>query len=288
VVVNQAQSVLDRLSELGIEGMILVGGEGTMHIAGELMKMGACIVGVPKTIDNDLPGTDLTFGFDTALHTATDAIDKLHTTAEAHHRVMVCEVMGRHVGWIALEAGLSGGSDVILIPEIPFDIDRVCAKVEQRNARGAYFSIIVVAEGAFPAGSQPMYRARGASGAASRLGGIGRWVADTIAERTGAEVRSIVLGHLQRGGSPSPYDRILATRLGAAAMRLVAARQWGRMVALHGTEIGDVSIPEVVAAGLKLVDPNGELVRTARELGIELGAAPQVPASAHDGEHASA
>lgn len=274
VIVDQAQMMLDRLDELGIEGMILVGGEGTMHIAADLIRLGAQVVGVPKTIDNDLPGTDVTFGFDTALHTATDAIDKLHTTAEAHHRVMVCEVMGRHAGWIALNAGLAGGADVILIPEIPFSIERVCAKVEERNARGANFSIIVVAEGAFPIGGRPIYRAYGVSGTASRLGGIGRWVADAIAERCSVEVRSIVLGHLQRGGSPSPYDRILATRLGAAAMRLVAQRKWGRMVALRGTEIVDVPILEVAAAGMKQVDPEGELVRTARDLGIELGAPP--------------
>lgn len=276
VIVDQAHIVLERLDELGIEGMILVGGEGTMRIAADLIQMGARLVGVPKTIDNDLPGTEVTFGFDTALNTATDAIDKLHTTAESHHRVIVCEVMGRHAGWIALNAGIAGGADVILIPEIPFEIERVCAKVEERNARGAYFSIIVVAEGAFPVKGKPMYRAHGVGGAASRLGGMGRWVADALAERSSIEVRSIVLGHLQRGGSPSPYDRILATRLGTAAMRLVAQRKWGRMVALRSTDIVDVSILDVAAAGLKRVDPNGELVRTARELGIELGApAPQ-------------
>ncbi len=271
VITDDSHKVLDRLDELGIEGMILVGGDGTMHIAHDLIRLGGRIVGVPKTIDNDLACTDVTFGFDTALHTATDAIDKLHTTAESHHRVMVCEVMGRNAGWIALNAGLAGGADVILIPEIPFDIEHVCAKLDERNSRGAKFSIIVVAEGAYPIGGKPMYLERGSAGRASRLGGIGRWVADAIAERRPIEVRSIVLGHLQRGGSPSPFDRILATRLGAAAMRLVAQGKWGRMVALRGTEIVDVPIAEAVAMP-KLVDPEGELVRTARDLGVELGA----------------
>jgi len=275
VIVDDSHRVLERLVALGIEGMILVGGDGTMHIAHDLIRLGARIVGVPKTIDNDLGGTDVTFGFDTALHTATDAIDKLHTTAESHHRVMVCEVMGRHAGWLALNAGLAGGADVILIPEIPFDIERVCAKIDQRNKRGAYFSIVVVAEGAYPAGGRPLYREHGVAGVASRLGGIGRWAADAIAECRPVEVRSIALGHLQRGGSPSPFDRILATRLGAAAMRLVAEGRWGRMSAVRGTEITDVSIAEAIAAP-KLVDPEGELVRTACDLGVEFGAA--VPA----------
>lgn len=268
-IVDRSQDAVDRLDRLGVDVLVTIGGDGSMHIAQELQGLGVQLVGVPKTIDNDLQATDLTFGFDTALLTATDAIDKLHTTAESHHRVMVVEVMGRHVGWIALEAGIAGGSDVILIPEIPYDIGIVCQKIAERNRTGSRFSIVVVAEGAMEAGGQPYY-VRTGPGSSLRLGGIGEQLADQIAAFARVVTRATILGHLQRGGAPSAFDRLLGTRFGTAAVHLIAREGMGRMVALRGNEIVDVPIEDAIAS-LKSVPPDGELIRLARGLGISFG-----------------
>jgi 6-phosphofructokinase 1 len=255
------------IRELGLRGLITIGGEGTQRISMELYKLGAPVIGVPKTIDNDLAGTDRTFGFDTALQVATDAIDRLHTTAASHNRVMVLEVMGRHTGWIALHAGLAGGSDIILIPEIPFDIESVARKVREREASGSTFSIVVVAEGARPRGGTEMYVADG------RLGGVGHWVGTTLERLTGKETRVVVLGHLQRGGSPSPYDRLLSTRYGAAAVKAAAEGVYGEMVALRAQEITTVPLAEATGH-LKTVRPHSDLVLSARSLGVSFGDEP--------------
>ncbi len=270
VIEDASGVVVERLAAAGIQAMIIVGGDGTLRIAHELSKKGCQVVGVPKTIDNDLGGTDVTFGFDTALNTATDAIDKLQTTAEAHHRVMVVEVMGRNAGWIALHSGLAGGADVILIPEIPFHWQTIARQVQERNQSGAKFSIVVVAEGAKPAGGEQVFRQAGDSITAPRLGGIGNRVARRIEELTGLETRCTVLGHVQRGGTPTPFDRLLATRYGAAAVRLIAQGKFGHMVALRGQEIVAVPIAEAIGV-CKRIDPDSERVRTARGLGVCLG-----------------
>ncbi|MBI3946170.1 MAG: ATP-dependent 6-phosphofructokinase [Armatimonadetes bacterium] len=261
--------VLTRAAELRLDALVVIGGDGTLRIARDLARKGLRVVGVPKTIDNDLSATDVTFGFETAVNTATDAIDKLHTTAESHHRAMVLEVMGRDAGWIALASGIAGGADVILIPEIPFDIERVCRKVEDRDRRGRKFSIIVVAEGAKPAGGQSV-GTRLPDGSL-RLGGIGQQVADQVAAGTNNEVRLTVLGHLQRGGAPTPGDRLLASRYGVAAAHLVARGGFGRMVALRTPNIISVPLDEAVGH-TRTVPLDSDLVLTARSLGIELGA----------------
>jgi len=233
--------------------------------------MGMNVIGVPKTIDNDLMATDATFGFQTAVMTATEAIDKLHTTAESHHRAMVLEVMGRYVGWIALESGLAGGADVILIPEIPYDIDLLCEKIVQRNKAGSKFSIIVVAEGAKPKGGEitVLHKAKDSS-SLERLGGIGNKIGAQIMEKTGIETRVTVLGHLQRGGTPIPFDRILATRFGVHAVELVKQERFGRMVCYRDYRIDSVKIEDAVGS-FKAVDPEGQLVRAAEAIGIEFG-----------------
>lgn len=270
IFVDIREEMIARIQELGVDGIIVIGGDGTLRASLELMKHDFLIVGVPKTIDNDLGGTDQTFGFDTALNTATDAVDKLHTTAESHRRVIVVEVMGRDSGWIALGAGLAGGADVILIPEIPFSISEVCKKIKNRAMLGGKFSLVVVAEGARPAGGQQVFKSGGDQMYSPRLGGIGAHVGELIEKAVGQETRVVVLGHLQRGGRPTPYDRLLGTRYGVAAVRLVAEGKSGHMVALRGTEITSVPIAEAVEQ-LKRVDPNGELVSTAKELGICMG-----------------
>jgi ATP-dependent phosphofructokinase / diphosphate-dependent phosphofructokinase len=253
----------DNIRRMGLAGLITIGGEGTQTIALEFSKLGAPVVGVPKTIDNDLPGTDRTFGFDTALQVATDAIDRLHTTAASHNRIMVVEVMGRHVGWIALHSGIAGGADVILIPEIPFDIQRVADKVMERERQGHTFCIVVVAEGTMPRGGTAMYTD-------GRLGGIGSFVTDQLAHITGKDARCVVLGHLQRGGGPTPYDRILATRYGAAAVNAIHDGITGEMVALRAQDI--ITVPLEEATGhIKTVRPHSDLVRTARSLGVVFG-----------------
>ncbi len=241
-----------------------------MRITHELFEKGCPVVGVPKTIDNDVGGTDVTFGFDTALNIATEAIDRLHTTAEAHHRVMLLELMGRDAGFIALHAGLAGGADVILIPEIPFHMEPVCEKIQARAEAGRHFSIIACAEGAAPAGGQQIYRLEGDEVTTARLGGVGQVVGRIVAEETGMETRVTVLGHLQRGGSPSAFDRWLATRYGAAAVRLANRKGYGRMVALRGTHMVDVTLEDALAKA-KCVDVDGDAILTARGLGICLG-----------------
>jgi ATP-dependent phosphofructokinase / diphosphate-dependent phosphofructokinase len=255
---------LENISRLGLHGLITIGGEGTQGIALELSRMGAPVVGVPKTIDNDLAGTDRTFGFDTALQVATDAIDRLHTTAASHNRVMVLEVMGRHAGWIALHSGIAGGSDVILIPEIPFDANKVAEKVMEREGSGSTFSIIVVAEGAIPRGGQAIYTAPG------RLGGVAIMLTEQLGQITNKDCRCVILGHLQRGGPPTPYDRILATRYGAAAVVAINDGITGEMVALRAQDI--ITVPLEEACGhIKTVRPHNDLIRTARGLGVGFG-----------------
>jgi len=250
----------------GIGALIAIGGDGSLRIARHLLDKGVALVGVPKTIDNDVGGTVATFGFDTAVQTATEAIDKLHSTAESHERVMVVEVMGRHAGFIALSAGLAGSADVILIPEIPYDIDRVCEKVRQREAAGRHFSMVVVAEGAVAKGGEEVYL----DAERRRLGGVGDRVARAIEKKTGKETRTLVLGHLQRGGSPTTFDRLLGLRFGAAAVRLIAEGKFGHMVALDPPTIVSVPLDEALAAP-KRVPLDSDSIATARDLGISLG-----------------
>lgn len=270
--VDKSGVVLKRIRELKLRALIVIGGDGTLSIAHELSQMGAPIVGIPKTIDNDLAATELTFGFDSAVATATEAIDRLHTTAESHHRVMVVELMGRNAGWIALKAGIAGGADVILIPEIPFDPVELCRAVTRRSKSHA-FSIVVVAEGSYPRGGEPVYLPQTTAGAARRLGGIGQRVADILSEGTAQEVRVTVLGHIQRGGSPTTFDRLLATRFGVAAVDLAAAGDFGTMVSLSCERIRSVPLRKAIGKA-KLVDPKGDLVRTAKALGITIGVKP--------------
>lgn len=266
-----SETVLRNMADLGLDALVVIGGDGSLKIALELAAKGVRVVGIPKTIDNDLSSTDATFGFDTALVTATEALDKLHTTAESHHRIMVLEVMGRYAGWIALEAGLAGGADVILIPEIPFTFATVARKIDARRAQGKKFSIVVVAEGAKEAGGElAVDRVVKESFEQIRLGGIGRRVGTALEQLTGMETRVTVLGHLQRGGSPTPFDRILATRYGAAAVRLLRRGQFGRMVCLHGTRIDSVPLEQAVGE-MKAVSPDADLVMTARALGVSFG-----------------
>jgi phosphofructokinase-like protein len=257
----------DNLTRNGCEALIAIGGDDTLSVAQKLFQNGIRVVGVPKTIDNDLAGTDFTFGFDTAVNVATGAIDRVHTTAEAHNRVIVVEVMGRDSGWIAIYSGVAGGADVILIPEIPFDIEQVAELIRQRHARGRYFSIVVAAEGAkFAGGVQmqegaPVVQDIGKDEFGHvRLGGIGNILAREIEKRTGFETRSVVLGHIQRGGSPSSFDRVLATRYGLGAIDMVHRGEWGHMAALHGNKIVSVPLADAIATNRK-VDP--ELIEVA-------------------------
>jgi phosphofructokinase-like protein len=254
----------------GFDALVSIGGDGSLQISHDLWRKGLPVVCVPKTIDNDVSGTQRTFGFDTAVSTATEAIDRLHSTAESHNRVIVVELMGRYSGWIALYSGLSGSADVILLPEIPFDMDKVCEKIRRREAAGRHFSIVVVAEGARPRdGSIELLERRG-MGTVDRLGGIASKVARTIGELTGKETRTLVLGHLQRGGSPTTYDRLLALRFGAAAVRAIADHAFGTMVGLNGPDITRVPLEQVVGKS-KNVPLDCDTIRTARELGISLG-----------------
>ncbi|KUO41118.1 MAG: hypothetical protein AVW06_04730 [Hadesarchaea archaeon DG-33-1] len=252
---GDVQKILDNVKKLGIDALVVIGGDDTLGVAQKLYEMGLPCVGVPKTIDNDLASTDYTFGFNTAVSIATEALDRLHTTAESHHRVMVVEVMGRHAGWIALEAGLAGGAEYILIPEKPFDIEEVCECIRKRQARGKKFSIIVAAEGAKPAGGERVVHSSEVDEFDHvRLGGVGYLLGKEIEKRMGIETRVVTLGHLQRGGSPTAFDRILATRFGIAAIDLVKDGKFGQMVALRGN--GVVSVPLKDATGkLKTADP---------------------------------
>jgi ATP-dependent phosphofructokinase / diphosphate-dependent phosphofructokinase len=230
-----------------LDGLIAIGGEDTLGVANRLNEDGLNVIGVPKTIDNDLGATDVTFGFDTALHVATEAIDRLHTTAESHNRVLIAEVMGRHAGWIALHSGVAGGADVILIPEIPFDIDEVCRLIRRRHERGRYFSIVVAAEGAIPKeGTMSMSAGQLDEFGHPRLGGIGHRLEQEIESRTGYETRATVLGHVQRGGTPTPFDRVLATRFGLSSIDAAHAGSWGMMTALRSTDIELVPLAEAV------------------------------------------
>jgi 6-phosphofructokinase 1 len=264
--------VLRRAEELKLDGLVSIGGDGTLSIGHKLFQKGFKVVGCPKTIDNDLSGTDQTFGFDTARAIITEAIDRLHSTAESHERVMVVEIMGRHAGFLTLDSGIAGGADVILIPELPYRVESIVEKIRKRSGRKRSFSIIAVAEGAYPAGgalavadAAEAIKGRGVV----RLGGAGKVCADLLASHIEAEIRVVVLGHLQRGGSPTAADRLLATRYGCKVLDLVRDGQWGHMVALRGNEV--VSVPLSESRKERAVDPNGELVRFAKSMGISFG-----------------
>ena len=270
--IDLSHAIKDRLHQLDCDALVLVGGDGTMNMGMRFWQMGVPIVGIPKTIDNDLAATDLTFGLDTAVTTATWAIDALHSTAEAHDRVMIVELMGRDAGWIALHSGIAGGADVILIPEIPYDIDRVIAKINARSETRRTFSVVVIGEGAKPIGGTVSTLNPGREGQTVRLGGSGNNLAAMLDGQVPHEIRVTVLGHLQRGGSPSSLDRILGSRFGVRAAHLCDVGAFGRVVALRGTEIIDVPI-EATVANTKRVPPDGELVAVAKDLGVEMGKA---------------
>ena len=270
------------VQQLGVTGLVCIGGDGSLAIAQQLHEHGIPVVGVPKTIDNDLSCTAFTFGFDSAVACATDALDRLHTTAASHERVMVLEVMGRHAGWIALHAGIAGGGDVILIPEIPWTFENVCQKVLDREREGRRFTLIVVAEGAHHPDGGLVHDKHGQHGAGGkekrqvRLGGIGEIVAKEVAKRLDREVRAIVLGHLQRGGTPTPFDRVLATQFGAHAVRLVHEGRFGETVCYRPPEIESVPIADAIRQ-LATIDPESSAVQAARALGISFGDAPEMP-----------
>ena len=270
IVEDMSSMVLNNIQETGIDALVVIGGDGSLKIGSGLQKLGVPVIGVPKTIDNDLMATHVTFGFQTAVDTATEALDKLHTTAESHQRVIVLEVMGRYAGWIALEAGMSGSADVILIPEIPFSMDKVAERLIERKKAGSKSSIVVVAEGAKPKGGEMAVREKAADGYVLRLGGMGEIVANEISRCTGIETRVTVLGHLQRGGSPCPFDRLLATRYGAAAVELIAQKKYGEMVSYQPPAITSVPLEKAIS-NLKLVDPEGELVKAAEGMGVSFG-----------------
>jgi len=268
--IDRSDELLESARQLGIDAIISIGGDGSLAIAKRLCDKGMKIVCVPKTIDNDVSGTITTFGFDTAVTTAIEAADKLHTTAESHDRVIVMEVMGREAGFIALHSGVAASVDVILIPEIPYDIGKVCEKIAARDRAGRRFSIVVVAEGAAPLGGQTSIIGESMPGQAKRIGGVADSIAREIQRRTGKETRSLVLGHLQRGGMPTGYDRLLATRFGGAAVRAIAEEKWGHMVALQSPHIVFIPIEEALAE-TKRVDPSHDIVATARAMGISFG-----------------
>lgn len=269
--VDMSKKVINDLDNLGVECLVVIGGDGTLSSGRDFSKLGLNIIGVPKTIDNDLSATDRTFGFMTAVDTATDAIDKLHSTAEAHHRVMVLEVMGRYAGWIALESGIAGGADVIIIPEIPYEINKIAEKIDERKNIGKNFSIIVVSEGATPLnGERVVQKIVEDSPDPIRLGGIGNKIAYDLEKLTPVETRVTVLGHLQRGGRPSPYDRILSTRYGVYAVELIKQEIFGVMVSLKGESLTYFPLQDAVGK-LKTVDPKGELVQIAKNIGVSFG-----------------
>lgn len=266
---DYSDEVIHNAKTMGLDALIVIGGDGTQKIGLDLAQKGLPVVGVPKTIDNDLSATDVTFGFDSAIHVAADAIDRIHTTAESHHRIMIVEVMGRDAGWIALHAGIAGGAHIILIPEIPFSIERVCDYISQRHIFGKKFTIISLAEGVkVPEEIRQDYIAR--YGEIPKGISVGNLIGEAIGQCAKKEVRVTVLGHTQRGGTPSPYDRILSTRFGVAAVDLIAQRGFLKMVALRGGHIEYVDIAEAIGK-MKTVDPDGELVNTARSIGIHFG-----------------
>lgn len=269
VTIDVSDEIVKGIKKQQLDALLVLGGDGTLHIAHELALKSVPVIGVPKTIDNDIGGTEITFGFDTALNIATEAIDRLHTTAESHHRVMVIELMGRNAGFITLNAGVSGGADVILIPEIPFKFESIMKRIQTRAERGSKFSILAVSEGARPLGGEQIFSRQGDAVYVPRLGGIGQRVAEYV-EMQGFESRVTVLGHLQRGGTPTAFDRWLATRYGAAAVRLAARGGFDRMVALQRGEITDIPIAEAVAIP-KRVNLNSDAVITARNIGISFG-----------------
>src|SRR5687768_17261626 len=267
---DRSDELMENARRYGIDAVITIGGDGSLLIAQRLHEKGMKIVGVPKTIDNDVSGTITTFGFDTAVTTALEAIDKLHTTAESHSRVIVLEVMGRHAGFIALHSGLAGSADVILLPEIPYDIDKVCEKVMSRDRAGRQFSIVVCAEGAYSKGGEVATMGDSLPGEAKRIGGICDTIARQIQDRTGKESRSLVLGHLQLGGQPTGYDRLLASRFGGAAVRAIAEKKWAHMVALQSPHIVYVPFLEALKEP-KRVEVDHDTVQTARATGISFG-----------------
>lgn len=268
---DRSAQLVEKFREHDFDALVAIGGDGSLAIAQELYaRYQLPVVGVPKTIDNDLEATEYTFGFDTAVATATDALDKLHPTAQSHDRVMVVELMGRHAGWIALYAGIAGTADVILLPEIPFDMESVCRKILEREEADRHFSIVVVAEGAVPKGGELVIREEQEPGRSVRLGGIAQQVAEGIRERTGKETRDLVLGHLQRGGQPTATDRLLSLRFGAAAVRLVESGEFGKMVALGASGIRAVCLEEATRR-LRCVPLDSDIVQTARDIGICLG-----------------
>ena len=261
-----SKTAIENLKKLDIECLVCIGGDGTLSIAYRLFKDKIPVVGVPKTIDNDIRGTDITFGFDSAVFIATEGIDRIHSSAEALHRVMIVEVMGHKAGWIALHSGIAGGGDIILIPEIPFDIEIVADKITERNKKGKRFSIVVVAEGARPKGGDVVIqRIVKQSPEPVRLGGIGFVLGAQIEKLTGVETRTVVMGHLQRGGSPTPFDRVLATRLGTEAVGLIVNKEFGYMVAVKGNSLGKVPLKEV-ARGPRTVPPDEPLIEVARNV----------------------
>jgi 6-phosphofructokinase 1 len=269
VTIDVSDEIVKGIKQQRLDALLVLGGDGTLHIAHELAQKGVPLIGVPKTIDNDIGGTEITFGFDTALNIATEALDRLHTTAESHHRVMVLELMGRDAGFITLNAGVSGGADVILIPEIPFSFESIMKRIRARSEQGSKFSLIAVSEGARPKDGTQTFSRAGDEVYVPRLGGIGQVVAAYV-EKQGFESRVTVLGHLQRGGTPTGFDRWLATRYGAAAVRLAARGGFDRMVALQRGEITDIPIAEAIAVP-KRVNVNGDAVITARNIGISFG-----------------
>lgn len=267
---DYSDRVVENFQKAGLDALVVIGGDGTLAIAHQFYLKGIPVVGVPKTIDNDIVGTTSCFGFDTAVSFAADAIDRLHTTAQSHKRVMVVEVMGRYAGWIALHAGMAGGADVILVPEIPYDIDKVAQHILRRDEWGARFSIVVVAEGAQPRGGERIVKTAAKPGVVERLGGIGEQLTAALQEMTGKEARSVVLGHLQRGGSPTSFDRVLATRFGAKAVELVRRGVYGRMVANNPPDIVHIPLSDVVGR-TKTVPLDYDLVTAARAIGVSLG-----------------
>lgn len=273
VEVDITGELIERARALGIDAMVFVGGDGTQAIAQRFFEQGFPVVGVPKTIDNDLDATDVTFGFDTAVQIAMEGLDRLRTTAASHDRVMILELMGRHAGWITLHAGLAGDADVILLPEIPYDPDAIVRHLERRRRSGLTHSVICIAEGAYPRGGELAWQTEAKPGENARLGGAGEVLQRLLAERSRSESRVTVLGHLQRGGSPSAVDRILGTRFGVHAVDLIAAERFGRMVCLRGTEVDDVPILEAIGR-MKAVPVDGSLVRAARAVGVCLGDEP--------------
>jgi len=266
-----SHQAISNIKKLEIDCLVCIGGDGTLSIASRLFKDGVAIIGVPKTIDNDLRGTDITVGFDSAVYIATEGIDRIHTTAQSHHRVMIVEVMGRHAGWIALHAGIAGGGDIVLIPEIPYDIDVIVEKVKERNKKGKRFSIIVVSEGAKPKGGDIVIkRVVEESTDRVRLGGIGFVLGSQIEKLTGIETRAVTMGHLQRGGVPTPFDRILATRLGTKAVEMIAKEKYGYMAGVKGDSLAEVSL-EDVAKGPRKIPLGHPLIRSARSVGTCFG-----------------